>query len=203
MTHVTTPVATWRPLGTTSIIGGCLLALGVAGELVVSVQERDGTVRDPALFAAFVSMFTVGAALLARVVTGLRDQHRRAGADLPRIGRFGVRAGAAGFALLGACGAVVLVTGLAAGAPAEWAFVFFGLGLLCLVVGATALGFGLRRSPWVGGLAPLLWVGAAGSLVAVTVFTDPWHDLGLLSSYVVWVVLGIRLRRIHPGGTLL
>lgn len=109
-------------------------------------------------------------------------------------GRISTRTSVAGAALLIVFGAVSLTTAPLNGAPAEAGFLLFGLGLLLTVVGNTALAIGVRRA----GLLPALWlaplVAAAGAFVAVTVFADPWHDLGLFTFDAAWVALGVFLR---------
>ena len=90
-----------------------------------------------------------------------------------------------------AFGAVGLVTGVAAGVPAEWSFLLFAGGLLLFLVAALPLALGLRR----GGRPAPAWaavlVAGAGVGIALGVEADPWHDLGLFVFCGAWVVLGL------------
>ena len=189
-----------RRLGRTSLLAAGLLAAGVGGELLVGVQAPDGEIQRPVLFAAFVAAFVAGSLLLALVFHGLAVLHRAAGTPLPRSGRAGVRSGVAGSGLLALSGVLVGATGLRSGAPAEWSFLPLAAGLLLQFVGAILLGLGQRRAGLLGTAAGLPWLAALGSLVAVGVGVDPWHDLGLFVSYAAWAALGFTL--IHRGGTL-
>lgn len=182
-----------RRAGVSAVLAGTLMFSGVAGALVFSVQHPDGAVTNSALFAVFVATFPIGAAFLIRALLGLQALHQASGERLSRSGRIGTRISVAGAVLLVAFGTVILTTGLITGAPAEASFVLFGLGFLLTMVGQITLSVGLRRagvlrSWW---LAPL--VAAGGALVAVVVFTDPWHDLGLFTFNAAWVLLGIHL----------
>ncbi len=84
------------------------------------------------------------------------------------------------------------------GKPYEPAFLVFALGLLLLVLGEIALGIRLRRTRLVGVGWPLPIAAAIASLLGVVVPVDPWHDLGLLSSFAAWVALGAQLLRLPP-----
>jgi hypothetical protein len=189
-----------RRAGISASIGGPLLLAGAVASNVVSVQQPDGTVTDPALFALYTTAFTIGAALLAHAVLALRALHRATDeTPPPRSLRIGARISLIGLVLLALFGVIVAATGLATGAPWEASFVAFGLGFLLTVVGHATLAVGLRRagnlrSFWI---APL--VASVGALVALLA-SDLWHDLGLLIFTAAWTTLGARLiARIRQG----
>lgn len=174
-----------------ALAAGILLAAGVGPELLLKVQEPDGTVTRPALFAAYLLSWIAGSGALAvaasrlRTACAQRDPARRAG-----------RATACAFVgavLLCVFGVIALVTGLAQGAPLEAAFLLFALGLLLLVIGQIALARRLRRTEMAGAAWVLPAVAAVALLVGVTVPVDPWHDVGLLTSFAAWALLGARL----------
>lgn len=180
-----------RRAGVSAVLAGTLMFSGVAGELAFGGQLPDGTVTDPLLFGVFAATFPIGAAFLVRALLALQGLHQAAGERLSRSGRIGTRVSVAGAALLVAFGTVVLITGV----PVEASFVLFGLGFLLTTGGHIALSLGLRRagalrSWWA---APL--VAAGGALVAIVVFVDPWHDLGLFTFNAAWVLLGAHLMR--------
>jgi len=100
---------------------------------------------------------------------------------------------------------VVGVSAAAAGKPVDASFVLFGLGFLLLVVGGVLLGVGVWRARVVPSGATPLWVGAAAALVAIVVFTDPWHDIGLFVFAGAWSALGVTLltaRRCPPNARI-
>src|SRR5829696_9122549 len=179
---MTTPVPD-RRTGGAAVAGGLLLAASVGAELVHPVQDPDGSVVAPALFAVYLTVWTLGAATLLVAQLGLR---RTAG--LPAVGRTGAVVSAAGTGLLLAFGLVVVASALATGAPLEAAFLAFALGLLLLAVGSVLLGLGLRRSGAVGGWWAALPVAGAGALVALLV--EQWHDGGMFVFIAGWVLLG-------------
>lgn len=190
---ITAPSTLARRAGLSAVLAGSLMFSGVAAELIISVQQPDGAVTNPALFAVFVATFPIGAAFLVRALLALQALHQASGESLSRSGRIGARLSVAGAVLLVAFGIGVLTTGLATGSPAEASFVLFGLGYLLTIVGHIALSMSLRRagalrSWWT---APL--VAAGGALVAIVVFVDPWHDLGLFTFNAAWVLLGVYL----------
>jgi lysylphosphatidylglycerol synthetase-like protein (DUF2156 family) len=191
--HETVPASVYaRRAGISASIGGPLLLAGAVASTVVSVQQPDGAVTDPALFALYTTAFTVGAALLAHAVLALRALHRATDEPLPRSLRIGARISLIGFVLLVVFGVIVAASGLATGAPSEASFVAFGLGFLLTVIGHATLAVGLRRAGVLRGLwiAPL--VASVGALVAM-VASDLWHDLGLLILTAAWTTLGARL----------
>lgn len=176
-----------------ALAAGALLAAGVGAELVWKVQEPDGTVTRPALFAVYLLSWVVGSAALAVAASRLRAACAQA-----EPGRRAGRATACsviGAGLLCAFGVVALITGLTQDAPLEAAFLLFALGLLLLVIGQVALSRRLRRTSLVGGAWALPALGAVALLVGVAVPTDPWHDVGLLTSFATWVVLGAGVFR--------
>lgn len=186
-----------RRAGPAALAAGALLAAGVGAELVIRVQEPDGTVTRPALFALYLASWVAGSAALAVATARLRTAcaHQLPGA---RAGR-ATACAVVGAGLLTAFGVVALVTGLVDGAPLEAAFLLFALGLLLLVVGQVALARRMRRGG-VGGRAWVLPLVAAVALVlGVLVPADPWHDLGLLSSFGAWAALGAHLLRTSEG----
>ena len=176
--------------GAAAVAAGVFLFLGVGPELLWPVQRPDGSVTDMALFALYVTCWTIGAAALAVALLGL---DRVGPGPLPRAGRIGRGLGLAGAVLLVAFGLVGLVTALLGGAPAEWSFLLFAVGLLLVIVGSVPLGLGLRRA---GG--PAVWwiavlVAGAGGLAALGASADPWHDLGMFLYDAAWVAFGLRL----------
>jgi hypothetical protein len=167
-----------------AVAAGVLMFVSVAAELRRPVQDADGAVTDVPGFVFYVTTWTLGAAALLWAVHGLG----RPGSVAGRIGR---GANLAGAALLTAFGVVGLVTALVAGAPAEWSFLLFAVGLLLLALGAVPLALGLRaRAP--GWWTALLLAGA-GAAVALLAEGDPWHDLGLFAFDAGWVALGLGL----------
>lgn len=176
-----------------ALAAGVLMFAGVAPELAIPVQESDGTVTRPALWALYVVLWTVGSAALIPALRGLR---RLSGPDAVRrrrSGRAGYRISIAGAVLLVAFGAVMLVTGLVSGKPLEAAFLLFAVGLLLLVVGQVLVGLTLRRSGAVGAWWVALPVAALGILAGVAIPADPWHDLGLFTFDAAWAALGLHL----------
>jgi hypothetical protein len=174
-----------RRTGGAAVAGGLLLAASVAAELVHPVQEPDGALTNPALFAVYLTVWTAGAAAIVVALSGLRAPGRLAG-----MGRAFGLIGAASFV---AFGLVVVASALATGAPLEAAFLAFALGLLLLAVGSVLLGLGLRRSGAVGGWWAALPVAGAGALVALLV--EQWHDVGLFVLFGAWVLLGVATTR--------
>ena len=135
---MTAPTAD-RRAGGAAVAGGLLLAASVGAELLHPVQESDGSVVSPALFAGYLGVWTLGAAALLVAQLGLR---RTAG--LPGVGRVGAVVCLAGTGLLLAFGLVVVVSALVTGAPLEASFLAFAVGLLLVAVGSVLLGLGLR-----------------------------------------------------------
>ena len=184
---MTTPVPD-RRTGGAAVAGGLLLAASVGAELVHPVQEPDGSLSNPTLFAVYLTVWTLGAATLLVAQLGLR---RTAG--LPGVGRVGAVVSLAGTGLLLAFGLVVVASALATGAPLEASFLAFAVGLLLVAVGSVLLGTGLRRSGAVGGWWAATLLAAAGALVALLV--EQWHDLGLFVLFGSWVLLGVATIR--------
>lgn len=180
-----------RRTGLAAVTAGALLAASVGTELAVHVQEPDGTVTRPVLFAVYLTCWTLGSAALAVATAGLRAAAARRQPER-RAGR-ATACAVVGAGLLTAFGAVALVTGLVQGAPLEAAFLLFALGLLLLVIGQLALARRLRRTALGGRAWVLPAIAAVALLVGVAVPTDPWHDVGLLSSFGTWVLLGALL----------
>jgi hypothetical protein len=177
-----------RRTGGAAVAGGLLLAASVGAEILHPVQEPDGSVVSPALFAVYLGLWTLGAAALLVAQAGLR---RTAG--LPGVGRAGAVVCLAGTGLLLAFGLVVIASALATGAPLEASFLAFAVGLLLVAVGSVLLGLGLRRSGAVAGWWTAAILAAVGALVALLV--EQWHDLGLFVLFGAWVLLGVATTR--------
>ena len=183
-----------RRTGGAAVAGGLLLAASVGAELVHPVQDPDGSVVSPALFAGYLGLWTLGAAALLVAQLGLR---RTAG--LPGVGRAGAVVSLAGTGLLLVFGLVVVTSALTTGAPLEASFLAFALGLLLVAVGSVLLGLGLRRSGAVGGWWAALPVAGAGALVALLV--EQGHDAGMFVLFAAWVLLGVGCmqRSVRPA----
>ncbi len=180
---MTAPTAD-RRAGGAAVAGGLLLAVSVGAELLHPVQESDGSVVSPTLFAGYLGVWILGAAALLVAQLGLR---RTAG--LTGAGRVGAVLCLAGTGLLLAFGLVVVVSALVTGAPLEASFLAFAVGLLLVAVGSVLLGLGLRASGAVGGWWTALPVAAAGALVALLV--EQAHDVGMFVLFGAWVLLGV------------
>jgi hypothetical protein len=183
-----------RPTGRAAVAAGVLLFAAVAAELVWTVQRPDGSVTNLAGFALYLTAWTAGAAALLVALLGLGGSRSVAG-RLSRGGRIGRGIALTGAVLLVAFGALGLLTALVSGAPAEWSFLLFAVGLLLIVVGAVPLALGLRRAGGLGGRWVAVLVAGAGGLVALGAAVDPWHDLGLFLFDAAWVAVGLRLLR--------
>jgi hypothetical protein len=182
-----TEPGTDRRIGGAAVAAGLLLGVSVAAELVHPVQRTDGTLTEPFLFAAYLAVWTVGAAALVRALVLLRPP---GGA-----GRVGAVVSLAGAVLLLAFGLVVVGSALVTGQPYEASFLAFALGLLLSAIGAVLLALGLRRSGAIGGWWRALPVVALGLFVALLAPGDPWHDLGLFLAFGAWAALGLGLLR--------
>lgn len=173
--------------GRQALAGGLLFAAGVALEWVLNPQRVDGTVVRPAVFAALVGSSSVGVALLALSARGL------GGLAAGRAVRWGSRFASVGAVLILTSTLVVLVTGLATGAPAAWSFIGWSLGLLLLSIGSVVLGVGLRRA--VPAAAALTVVAGLALLASLAVPLDPWHDVALMAFCAAWSLAGLSLCR--------
>jgi hypothetical protein len=182
-----TEPGTDRRIGGSAVAAGLLMAASVGAELVHPVQRTDGTLTEPFLFAAYLAVWTLGAAALVRALVALRPPGR--------VGRAGAVVSLAGAVLLLAFGLVVVGSALVTGQPYEASFLAFALGLLLSAVGAVLLALGLRPSGAVGGWWRALPVTAIGLLVALLAPGDPWHDLGLFLAFGAWAALGLGLLR--------
>lgn len=160
-----------------------LVPRAVAGALVLAVPVTAQAV-SPASFdtvsweLAFAVSQLVGWCLLLTVALAVRP-----------LSTWGSRLLAAGCLLQ-----LVFALGYAAamatsGEPADWAFLPFLLGFVCLTAGCVTTVLAARRVPG----ARLAMTGAALvgglGLAAVVVGVDPWHDLALVGSYLAWPVL--------------
>jgi hypothetical protein len=190
---VTSPQEHARRSGAAAVGAGVLILVGAAGDIVVSAQNTDGTITNRPLFSLYVGSFVVGFGLLIRALLALKSMHDASGETLPRSGRVGTGLSVAGAALVAASGLGTLVTGLASGTPAEASFVLFGLGMLLIIGGHTALSFGLRRAGVLRSWWPVPVVAALAALVAIGVPLDPWHDLGLSLFELSWIAFGVQL----------
>ena len=188
MMHPTTAVA--RRTGMAAVTAGAFLFLGVGPELLWPVQEPDGSVTHTAAFILYVTCWTVGAVALTVALLGVDGV---APGPLSRAGRIGRSVCLAGGTLLAAFGPVAAVTALVDGAPAEWSFLLFALGMLSFVPGAIFLALGLRRAGAPRGVWVAVMVAAGGVVLALVASADPWHDLGLFGFYVAWAAVGLRL----------
>ena len=186
---MTQPTASDRRTGSAAVAAGALLSASVAAELAWPVQRPDGTVMNLAGFALYLTGWTAGAVALVVALLGLGSVL----GPLPRAGRIGRGIAVAGAVLLVGFGLVGLVTALAVGAPAEWSFLLFAVGMLLFLVAAGPLALGLRRAGGLGGWWITVLVAGAGALVALGAAVDPWHDLGLFVFLGAWIVLGLRL----------
>ena len=184
-----------RRTATCAVLGGVLQLAGVHGEWVFDPQKSDGTVTNPLVFSLLLIATIAGTGSLLAALFGLRVMHDAANVPLSRPGRIGLRLSIAANVLLLGFAGIVLGTALVSDAPAEASFVLFGLGMLLAVVGYAMLAGGLRRSGVVGGawLAPA--VAALGIICALVVPIDPWHDIGLYTSYAAWIWFGVLLGR--------
>jgi hypothetical protein len=191
---MTESTAADRRPGWAAVAAGLLMAASVAAELVLPVQRPDGTVTNLAGFTVYLTAWTAGSGALVVALLGLGGPRSLTG-SLPRSGRFGRGIAVTGAVLLVAFGAVGLVTALVAGAPAEWSFLLFAVGVLLMLVAAVPLALGLRRAGGLGGWWGTVLVVGAGALVALGAAVDPWHDLGLFVFFAAWIVLGLRLLR--------
>lgn len=154
---------------------------------MLNPQRPDGTVVRPAVFAALVGASSVGIGLLALSARGL------GGLAAGRAVRRGSRFASVGAALMLASALVVLVTGLATGAPAVWSFIGWSLGLLLLSIGSVVLGVGLRRALPV--TAALMVVAGLALFGSLAVPLDPWHDVALMTFCAAWSLAGLLLCR--------
>lgn len=179
--------------GRAALAVGPLLILSTGVELVYRVQEPDGTVVEPVIFTLLITLWGLGMLCVGAAALDVRGLHREAAESLSRVGRIGVRLVVVGSALQVLFASVVGVTAAAAGKPLEASFVLFGLGFLLLIVGGVLLGAGTWRAGVVPPAAAPLWVGAGAALLAIVVFTDPWHDIALFVFAGAWSALGVIL----------
>lgn len=198
---MTDPTVADRRTGSAAVAAGALLFASVAAELVWTVQRPDGTVTNLAGFALYLTAWTGGSVALVVALVGLGGARSVTG-PLPRSGHIGRGIALIGAVLLAGFGAVCLATALATGAPAEWSFLLFAVGLLLMPVSAVPLALGLRRAGRLGGWWATVLVGGAGALVGLLAEADPWHDLGLFVFFTSWVALGVRLLGARDRGEL-
>ena len=181
--------------GWAGVAAGPLLILSSGIQLMVHVQEPDGTVVAPVLFTALTALWALGMICVAVTVREIAARPATAGAPLTRAGRIGVHAVVAGCGLQVAFAVAAAVTAALNGKPLEAVFLLFALGFLALIVGAGLLGTAVRRSGALGAARMPLWFGAASALAAIVVPLDPWHDVALFAFDASWAGLGAVLLR--------
>ena len=140
-----------------------LLILSSGIQLVVHVQEPDGTVVAPVLFTALTALWALGMVCVAVTVRAVAARHAAAGRPLARAGRIGVRSALVGCGLQVAFAVGAAVTAALSGKPLEAVFLLFALGFLALIVGAVMLGTAVRRA----GVLTRAARGRCGSAAAV------------------------------------
>jgi hypothetical protein len=64
-----------------------------------------------------------------------------------------------------------------------------------MIVGQVVLGLAIRRSQPTGASWPFLLLASAGALLAVTVFADAWHDIGMFTFDAGRALFGVGLLR--------
>ena len=159
--------------GIAAILAGTLIFLGQAGELAF------GSPEEP-----FVAIGGLGFAALIVAVWGLRPFVSG------KLGRIGWRIMAGGAVFLGLFAIQAIATvALTGDIPGN--FVLFALGFLLLFLGHLVIAPGLRSR--LGRLWILPLVAAAGIVVAITLDTDPIHDIGLFVFEGAWVALGVGI----------
>ena len=160
-----------------STLAALVLAVPVLAELA-RPELVDGTWGH----LLFAGSQLVGWALVASVVRGAPAAARAAS---PRGRRLVLAACALQLAFAAVYGATALDA-----EPFEGSFVLFLLGFVALLVGGLLWASRLRRVEAAGvaarGLAAVAVLGALALLVG----SDPFHDVFLVSSYAVWVVVG-------------
>jgi hypothetical protein len=164
-----------------SVLATLLLAVPVSAELIWPSLGDSGHL----LFAVaqLVGWFLVGTVLRA-------GAGRHPGSTSTRAGRLGRRLLLSGCVLQMLFAVVYGGSAVIGGEPAGASFLLFLLGFLATFVGGVLWGPALLRT----GRARLAGVGVLATAVlgflAIAVGTDPFHDLFLLSSYAVWVLVG-------------
>lgn len=184
--------------GRTAVAAGVLMTAGVEGEWLLNPQRDDGTVTDKPEFTLLLVASTAGFVLLCLAVRGLRRQSARR----TRPARVGAMMTLIGAGLLVVFGALVLVSGLASGAPLEASFLAFALGLLLLSIGQTIWGVSLRRQSPAPGVWQLLLVAGVMAFATIAIPLDPWHDVSLVSMFLAWSVIGVLLLRHGAASTM-
>jgi hypothetical protein len=177
-----------------AIVGGVLVFVSVAAELVYPVQDADGASREPAIHAIYLAVWVVGWALIAAAALGLRARFMQGEqARKGTVGSWLAVAGAAAFAVFG----LGQLFGILFGVDVEALFVLFLLAFPLLVVGFALIGLAMRRAEGVAWV--VAFVAAAGFLLALLAEMDPWHDIGLLTGALAvaafgWVLKTTRFR---------
>jgi hypothetical protein len=180
-----------RRAGVQASVGGVLLAVSLAAELIHPVQTSDGRTTEPVLHTLYLAAWLAGWLLVAMATLGLRAILRRRGAT-SRAGTVGTWlsvAGAACFAL----NAIGGLAGVFTGTYYEGAFVLVLVAFPLLIAGNLTLAWAARGSYVPRGTWILLGIGAIGLTVALLAEVDPFHDLGFLAFFGTWIILGISL----------
>ena len=175
--------------GRAAAASGVLMTAGVAGEWLLNPQRNDGTVTNTPVFALLLITSTIGFALLAYAVRRLRQESTRR----TRPARAGAWMSMVGASLLTVFGAMVLVTGVIAGSPAEVSFLAFALGMLLLSIGPVSWGLSLRSESPAAGVWQVLVLAGVAAFASIAIPLDPWHDVTLIGMFVAWSVIGLLL----------
>jgi hypothetical protein len=181
--------------GWAGVAAGPLLISSSGIQLMVHVQEPDGTVVAPVLFTVLTALWALGMVCVAVSVREIAARQAAAGRHFSRAGRIGVRSAIVGCGLQIGFAVGAAVTAALSGKPLEAVFLLFGLGFLALIVGAVMLGSAVRRAGVLRAARLPLWFGAASALAAIVVPLDPWHDVALFAFDASWAVLGALLLR--------
>jgi hypothetical protein len=181
--------------GGAGIAAGPLLILSSGIELVHPVQNPDGHVLEPRLYLGLTAMWALGMLCVAATVLAVRRLHRQATAAWSRAGRVGVRFAVAGSLLQVLFALVSGITGILSSKPLAAAFLLFGLGFLCLIIGEILLGLAVLRAGILRAGARPIFLGAVSAFIAIAVVTDPWHDVAMFVFDATWIALGTLLLR--------
>lgn len=162
-------------VSTRAVLASLLLAVPVVAEATHLIASDGG------VHVLFATTQLAGWALVATVCRDL--------AQVPGSGRWGPRLVLGGVVAQGLFAAVYLASFLAKGEPSESAFVLFLAGFLALTVGGLVWARTLRRTPAHRAAPAVAGVAVLGFL-AMTLGTDPFHDIPLVGSYLAWILVG-------------
>jgi hypothetical protein len=177
--------------GRAAAASGVLMTAGVAGEWLLNPQRDDGTITNTPVFALLLITSTIGFGLLTYAVRRLRQESIRR----TRPARAGAWMSMVGAGLLAVFGAMVLVTGVIAGSPAEVSFLAFALGMLMLSLGPVTWGLSLRSESPAPGLWQVLVAAGVAAFASIAIPLDPWHDITLIGMFAAWSVIGLLILR--------